>query len=765
MSVSRTFVLEYPADSVPLEFTGERFTPEVGGAIAHEHLHRYLFALQFCEGKQVLDVASGEGYGTFLLSTVAERVIGVDLSEATVLHARTRYVRRNLRYERASCTALPLDDASVDVVTSFETLEHVSEHEAFLGEIRRVLRPDGLLVISTPDKATYSGPGTEPNPFHVKELSTEEFLRMLRASFAQVVSGVQKAATGSLLVPDESAGAELEWFSTPDGRTFLRTAAVHRPMYRLAVASNAPLPRVRWGALDDDRGAGDLRGMIEVLSSQLRAARADAEAQDVRARQAEAEIAVLRQNLDGIVRSKSWAVTRPLRDLARLGREARGRSLQSLVWESGKAAVRSLPAGPRERVRAWKRRMIGDRVPGEPPDLSVRDLDNPRVSTALKRALADLAADRGPDEPYSHLLVVPFLKSGGADLTAMNYLRFVCEARGPRGCLVVLADAPDLTVRGWIPPGVTVLRLDDYIEAPTARERIDVLHGIVDATGVRVLHNVNSVAGWNLVIHRGAELSRRTRLFGSIFALQFDEKGGLIGYAAEFFARARPNLEGLITDNARFANDVVERFDVDREWAARRIHVVYNPSRGLETPPPAPRPRGPADPLRVLWAGRLDAEKLPDVLQAVSERAPFATFDVFGGTVVDAREAVIRPHERLHLRGAYKDLEAVFASGAYDAFLFTSKWEGMPNVLLEVGAHATPVVAPDVGGVPELVCEDTGWLVRGARNVAGYVDALEAIRRDPAEARRRAENLARLVRERHCWPRFVETLQSIPGYA
>src|SRR5258708_39818320 len=80
-----------PLPKTLLEFTGERFTTLVEGEIRHEHLHRYFFALQFCAGKSILDIASGEGYGSALLATVASRVTGVDISDEAIGHAKENY--------------------------------------------------------------------------------------------------------------------------------------------------------------------------------------------------------------------------------------------------------------------------------------------------------------------------------------------------------------------------------------------------------------------------------------------------------------------------------------------------------------------------------------------------------------------------------------------------------------------------------------------------------------------------------------------------
>ena len=115
----------------PEPFTGERLTTAIGGQIEIEHYHRYLFARALVPGLDVLDVASGEGYGSALLAQVARSVVGVEYSGPTVQGAVGNFVRANLRYLRADARALPLADACVDAVVSFGTIEHFGRQGRF----------------------------------------------------------------------------------------------------------------------------------------------------------------------------------------------------------------------------------------------------------------------------------------------------------------------------------------------------------------------------------------------------------------------------------------------------------------------------------------------------------------------------------------------------------------------------------------------------------------------------------------------------------
>ena len=168
-----------------LEWTGERFLPWVEDAtIAYEHLHRYAFASQFVEGKRVLDLATGEGYGASLLARKAASVLGIDLDEATIRHASDKYDQANLRFLVGALTQVPLPASQCfDVIVCLEAIEHIEEHEPLLEEIKRLLVNHGLLIISTPNKVVYTDETGFENPFHAKELDFKGFSQLLNRSF------------------------------------------------------------------------------------------------------------------------------------------------------------------------------------------------------------------------------------------------------------------------------------------------------------------------------------------------------------------------------------------------------------------------------------------------------------------------------------------------------------------------------------------------------------------------------------------------------
>lgn len=226
-----------------LDWTGERFIPGMPGIIELEHMHRYTLALSQAQGLDVLDLASGEGYGSHLLSSVARSVIGVDISSAAIEHAQTTYHAANLEYRAGSCAAIPVESGTIDLVVSFETIEHHAEHDAMMQEVLRVLRPDGLLLISSPSRMEFEETLTAPNKFHVKELNFDEFAGLLGKYFPHVAYYAQRVIAGSVVSTFGHQEAGFLDFNVC-AKELEKTPHVARPYYFLALASYSQLPQL-----------------------------------------------------------------------------------------------------------------------------------------------------------------------------------------------------------------------------------------------------------------------------------------------------------------------------------------------------------------------------------------------------------------------------------------------------------------------------------------------------------------------------------------
>ncbi|MHB8123081.1 MAG: class I SAM-dependent methyltransferase [Desulfuromonadaceae bacterium] len=290
-----------------LESTGERYVPSVRGRIELEHKHRYFMAQQLAKGKTVLDIACGEGYGTALLSEVADRVIGVDIEPTVVAHAAKKYQGKNITFVAGSCSGIPLISCSVDLVVSFETIEHDDDHTKMMAEIARVLKPEGILILSSPNKKEYSDIPHYANPYHKKELTFDELSTLLSQHFQNILVYGQRIIYGSLIAPINTNTKTEFCTYKKAGSSFHYMDGLDRPLYFIAIASKEErnLTILETSLLDEDLNQSE-----EILQREDALA-----AQRDTILQLECTIVQANHTINNLHGSRSWRITRPLRQV------------------------------------------------------------------------------------------------------------------------------------------------------------------------------------------------------------------------------------------------------------------------------------------------------------------------------------------------------------------------------------------------------------------------------------------------------------------
>lgn len=216
---------------IQLEPTGERvledaYMKSLGTyTIYAMHAASYRFVEPLCAGKRVLDLGCGSGYGTHRISKLAEQAYGVDVADDAIAYATARYVNPNLRFLRIETGhPLPFEDAFFDVILSFQVIEHVDDDDAYLREASRLLKPDGTLVVITPDRKNRLLPAQKPwNRWHVREYGMEELTRRISRHF-HVVSKLRMGADWSIAATEIKRYARTKWLTLPFTLPFIPEA-------------------------------------------------------------------------------------------------------------------------------------------------------------------------------------------------------------------------------------------------------------------------------------------------------------------------------------------------------------------------------------------------------------------------------------------------------------------------------------------------------------------------------------------------------------
>ncbi len=177
----------------PILKTGERVIPEDFQSKEEYLVYlRHLFAYEFAkeqipQGSTILEVGCGEGYGANLLSPKVKKIIALDVDEETIAHALKKYGLENCVFKTYDGVKIPYEDNTFDAVISFQVIEHVKNDAGFVSEIHRVLRKDGLFLVTTPNRTYRLKPGQKPlNEFHVREYYSYELENLLKSRFPDV---------------------------------------------------------------------------------------------------------------------------------------------------------------------------------------------------------------------------------------------------------------------------------------------------------------------------------------------------------------------------------------------------------------------------------------------------------------------------------------------------------------------------------------------------------------------------------------------------
>lgn len=300
-----------------LENDYERMVPEFhkDKLIYAEHVTRYLAANPVVKGKVVLDIASGSGYGTKMLAEKAAFVYGVDVNEVAVNYSKKHFSGKNIEYLVGDGESIPLEDNSVDVVATFETIEHIKDYKQFLNEVDRVLRQDGIAIVSTPNDVEFA----EGNHFHLHEFEYDELVTLLKKHFKYVEPYFQ--STWKYV----AIGSEQELASDTVGKTLNLTKKERdQHLYFYLLCSNRKITEkvdyiAALGEHYSDRQLheDDVRRHnreVELFRETERLVK-DLEHSQYNLRAAEFKAQSLEKELDTIKKSKAWRAARTMGDV------------------------------------------------------------------------------------------------------------------------------------------------------------------------------------------------------------------------------------------------------------------------------------------------------------------------------------------------------------------------------------------------------------------------------------------------------------------
>jgi glycosyltransferase involved in cell wall biosynthesis len=391
-------------------------------------------------------------------------------------------------------------------------------------------------------------------------------------------------------------------------------------------------------------------------------------------------------------------------------------------------------------------------------DIDHIDVVDGRPRTRMARAFEKLIATI--DTPPKAIVFLPWLVHGGADLVAAHAIRAMSDKHGSESVVAVICDHDRLEAIHLLPKGVKHLSLLQIEPNLSHVERIELIDLIIRGLRPSTVLNVNSRSCWDAIKRYGNRLQNFTRLYAMLFCPDFSVSGRRSGYADLYLRQCLPFLAGVYFDNSSYIDQLTQQFSVPAELQSKLV-TLYQPAPNVARNNTS---RHGNSRLRVMWAGRLMPQKNVDLLMRIAEQTQQFEFHIWGRGS-HALELQLSDLSRripyIHFHGPFERFEALPTSN-YDVLLYTSLWDGLPNVLLEAAAAGLTIVASNVGGISELIDGSTGWLVNISDEASHYIDALSEIAMHPAEAQRRIDAMDERLAARHNWERYQRVLTQEP---
>lgn len=380
-----------------------------------------------------------------------------------------------------------------------------------------------------------------------------------------------------------------------------------------------------------------------------------------------------------------------------------------------------------------------------------------------------------------YLFLPPHLSVGGTEKVLTNYINAFAELH-PEWHIVVLASLP-ANHPYKIPDNVDFVDFYGLIQGHSAFEIDFILSRFIVQTKVKRLHLIHNELAFSWAKdHLSLLAGNDYKLYISQFMDEYNQDPCLVvGFVDPWIRDLAPAITKILTDNAPFAAEIQHRLGLPAEKVVAHFQPIDSPDAKSttstnESPETSKNSDAiisvekdntpPQKPLRILWASRVSPQKRPDLLKQIVKKLNPTKNEDSAKYLIDAYGRTQKPYTSnffadvaptVTYQGTYNGIDSLDLA-SYDAFLYTSQTDGLPNVLLEIASAGLPIVASSVGGVSDIVNTETGYPV-DMTDIDGYVKALQDIRDNPKKARAKAEKARKLVQARHTWDHFLNQVK------
>lgn len=357
---------------------------------------------------------------------------------------------------------------------------------------------------------------------------------------------------------------------------------------------------------------------------------------------------------------------------------------------------------------------------------------------------------------YTHCFALPWLKKGGADFVALLHIKFAVEQPNSR-VLLLLTEPADSPWLSRVPECVDVVDLSKYVWELINEDFIKVITRLILQLQIDVLHIINSRYFWEAVKLYGLALRNQTKIFASVYCDDYDINGQPVGFAREYLPYCYRHFSKVFTDSIYYPSLLQKVYGYPKSL----FQVLNSPVNNIKI-----NKRNSQLNKKILWAGRLDRQKRPDLLLKIAKALPSVVFSVYGEPLLESPQEIVNELKELsnvEMKGSFNGVEEL-PFDTYSAFLYTSQWDGIPTIIISAALSGIPIVASNVGGVGEVIDETRGYPINDIENIDEYIKAIQLVLNNENDSLLKAIKAQEYVNENHTEKVFSDKLEKTINY-
>lgn len=362
------------------------------------------------------------------------------------------------------------------------------------------------------------------------------------------------------------------------------------------------------------------------------------------------------------------------------------------------------------------------------------------------------------------LLFAPWISRGGADKVTINFFKVAQNKYGAGAVKLILTELDPIKtdVPKEVLDNVVILSKSD--RNLTSEMVVDLITRLVHFVSPEHCININSKAFWDALVLNGSVLSRNRKISVAAFCTEVLQDGRESGYVYSHLRECVQYINHIISDNELFRRHL-RNIGILSESSCQKWHVIRQPAEfdfSLAITSSQFINEDGKRRVKILWASRICYQKNWKILLEIARSNPDIDFDVWGeGPDVEQFCTSSTGIKNIAYRGKFSSIAKVINEGGYDAFLYTSRMDGIPNILLEVGNLELPIISSSAGAISDVLGEGNAFLVSDFMDVECYSEALRVALSDKKAAKDRAMRLSAFIKKHHNFSQAEKSILEI----